>query len=46
VNALHDEVVKRGATIAVALATRPYGIRDFSVLDPNGVMVVFGQDWD
>ena len=46
VNALHDEVSKRGAKIDVAIQTRSYGIRDFSVRDPNGVMVIFGQDWD
>lgn len=46
VNALHDEVLRRGASIAVPIQTRPYGIRDFSMHDPNGVMVVLGQDWD
>jgi predicted enzyme related to lactoylglutathione lyase len=44
VNALYDEVRKRGAAIAVPIQTRPYGIRDFSMHDPNGVMVVLGQD--
>ena len=46
VNTLYEEVIERGAAIAVPLETRPYGIRDFSVNDPNGVMVVLGQDWD
>ncbi len=46
VNTLYEEVLKRGAAIAVPIQTRPYGIRDFSLLDPNGVMVVLGQDWD
>lgn len=46
VNALHAQVVERGADIAVPIGTRPYGVRDFSILDPNGVMMVFGQDWD
>jgi predicted enzyme related to lactoylglutathione lyase len=46
VNALYEEVVKRGAAIAVPLETRSYGVRDFSIRDPNGVMVVLGQDWD
>jgi catechol 2,3-dioxygenase-like lactoylglutathione lyase family enzyme len=46
VNALHDELTGRGVAIDVPIGTRPYGIRDFSVRDPNGVMVVFGQDWD
>ncbi len=46
VNALHAEVIGRGAPIAVPLGTRPYHVRDFAIRDPNGVMVVFGQDWD
>jgi catechol 2,3-dioxygenase-like lactoylglutathione lyase family enzyme len=46
VNALYEEVIGRGVPIDVAIDTRPYGIRDFSVRDPNGVVVIFGQDWD
>lgn len=46
VNALYEEVRKRGTAIAVPIATRPYGVRDFSINDPNGVMVVLGQDWE
>jgi predicted enzyme related to lactoylglutathione lyase len=46
VNALYDEVVSRGAHIVIPIGTRPYRVRDFSIRDPNGVEVVFGQDWD
>lgn len=46
VNALYDEVVRQGVAIDVPIDTRPYGVRDFSIRDPNGVMVVLGQDWD
>lgn len=46
VNALYDEVIARAAPIDVPIQTRSYGIRDFSVRDPNGVTVIFGQDWD
>ena len=46
VNALYEDVVRRGIAIDVAIGTRPYGIRDFSIRDPNGVAVVLGQDWD
>jgi predicted enzyme related to lactoylglutathione lyase len=46
VNTLYDEVVQRGAAIAVPIGTRPYGVRDFAIRDPNAVMVVCGQDWD
>jgi hypothetical protein len=43
VDALHREFKSRGID-AVEPADRPYGIRDFSVVDPNGVEIVFGQD--
>jgi predicted enzyme related to lactoylglutathione lyase len=46
VNALYQQYIEQGAAIAVPLETRPYGIRDFSILDPNDVLLVFGQDWD
>ena len=44
VNTLYEEVVQRGAAIAVPIGTRPYGVRDFALRDPNGVIVVCGQD--
>lgn len=46
VNALYADVTRRGAAIAVPIGTRPYHVRDFSIRDPNGVELVFGQDWD
>jgi catechol 2,3-dioxygenase-like lactoylglutathione lyase family enzyme len=46
VNALHEEIVARRVAIEVPIGTRDYGVRDFSIRDPNGVMVIFGQDWD
>jgi predicted enzyme related to lactoylglutathione lyase len=46
VNTLYEEIVRRGAAVAVPIGTRPYGVRDFAIRDPNGVMVVCGQDWD
>ena len=46
VNALYEEVTGRSVSIEVPIATRHYGVRDFSVRDPNGVVVVFGQDWE
>jgi predicted enzyme related to lactoylglutathione lyase len=46
VNTLYEEIVRRGAAVAVPIGTRPYGVRDFALRDPNGVMVVCGQDWD
>jgi predicted enzyme related to lactoylglutathione lyase len=46
VNALYEDVIRQGAVIDVPIETRPYGIRDFSIRDPNGIVVVLGQDWD
>lgn len=45
VNALYGEVIGRGVAIEVPIETRSYGIRDFAIRDPNGVMVVLGQDY-
>ena len=46
VDRVHREVGARGARITGEIGTRPYGIRDFCVEDPNGVTLVFGQDAD
>ncbi|MBT6146029.1 MAG: hypothetical protein HOH74_11400 [Gemmatimonadetes bacterium] len=46
VDGLHAEIIGNGAVVSVELMDRPYGIRDFSVTDPNGVAIVFGQDID
>ena len=45
VEALYADVRERGAEIETPIGTRPYQIRDFSTRDPNGVLLVFGQDW-
>jgi predicted enzyme related to lactoylglutathione lyase len=44
VDAYHDEIVKRGAQVVSPPANQPYGIREFTVRDINGIGVVFGQD--
>ena len=44
IDAYYQEVVSRGALAAAEPADQPYGIREFSVQDVNGVGVVFGQD--
>lgn len=46
VDALYRQVIERGAVIETPVETRSYGVRDFSIRDPNGVMVIIGQDWD
>lgn len=45
VNAMYEDVIRQGAAIDVPIGTRPHRVRDFSIRDPNGV-VVCGQDWD
>ena len=44
VDAYFAEVVDRGAHVATEPTNQPYGIREFSVRDINGVVIVFGQD--
>ncbi len=44
VDAYYKEIKDRGAEIAVEPADHDYGVRDFSVRDPHGVTIVFGQD--
>ena len=39
VDAIHTEVTRRGLPIVEPLTTKPWGIRRFSVIDPNGVRV-------
>jgi ribosomal-protein-alanine N-acetyltransferase len=41
VDDLHDELGVRGAPIAAPLATMPWGMRELSVVDPNGIRVRF-----
>ena len=42
----YNEVKANGAEISAEIGDREYEIRDFSVIDNNGVTVVFGQDID
>ena len=44
VDAYYKEVVGRGAAVATEPADQPYGVREFSVEDLNGVGIIFGQD--
>ncbi|MBI1761995.1 MAG: VOC family protein [Acidobacteria bacterium] len=44
VDACHREVRERGAEITTEPGDRPYGVRDFSIRDPNGISIIFGQD--
>ena len=43
VDELHAEVAGRGAEILSKPATKPWGLRDFTVRTPDGHRIVFGQ---
>jgi uncharacterized glyoxalase superfamily protein PhnB len=43
IDALYDRLIARGVAIAVPIADRPYGMRDFSVDDPDGHRLDFGE---
>ena len=43
VDHLHAAVTGRGAHILSALATKPWGLREFSVRTPDGHRIVFGE---
>lgn len=44
VDAYFREVVARGAEVTGEPTDRPYRIREFTIRDPNGIDLVFGQD--
>ena len=43
IDTYYSEIVDRGADAAGEPRNQPYGIREFSVRDVNGVGIVFGQ---
>lgn len=43
VQALHDELVGRGAPISKPLGQRPWGTLDFHVEDPDGYILCFSE---
>jgi predicted enzyme related to lactoylglutathione lyase len=43
VDALHAEVAGRGAEILSRPATKPWGLREFSLRTPDGHRLVFGE---
>jgi uncharacterized glyoxalase superfamily protein PhnB len=42
-DALHDEIVRAGATIVYPPVVQPYGMKEFAVRDPDGYVLGFGQ---
>jgi uncharacterized glyoxalase superfamily protein PhnB len=43
-DALHEELVGRGCPIEVAPKDYDYGMREFSVRDPDGNRITFGEE--
>jgi len=43
---LYQGYSRAGAKITREPHVQPYGIRDFHVRDPNGLVLIFGQDVD
>ena len=43
IDALYAQLVARAVTVEEPIADRPYGMRDFTVIDPEGHRLVFGQ---
>jgi catechol 2,3-dioxygenase-like lactoylglutathione lyase family enzyme len=45
VQALHDELERRGAELVYGLTVQPYGMKEFAARDPDGYVLGFGQPW-
>jgi uncharacterized glyoxalase superfamily protein PhnB len=43
VDEVYQELIDRGAKILSSIENKPWGIRDFTVLTPDGHRIVFGQ---
>jgi len=43
VDEIYQEFIDRGATILSSIESKPWGIREFSVVTPDGNRIVFGQ---
>lgn len=43
VDEVYQELIDRAAVILSPIADKPWGIRDFTVLTPDGHRIVFGQ---
>ena len=46
VDTYYKEIVGHGAVVSSGPTNQPYGLRELSVCDINGVGIVFGQDID
>ena len=46
VDKVYEEFIERGAKILSNIENKPWGIREFSVVTPDGHRIVFGQPAD
>ena len=46
VDRLHDELNSKGANVQGEPVSRPWGLREFSVLDPEGNRLTFAQTFE
>ena len=44
VDEVYSDFIERGARILSKIADKPWGLREFSVITPDGHRIVFGQD--
>jgi uncharacterized glyoxalase superfamily protein PhnB len=45
-DALHAELTAKGANVEAAPVSRPWGIREFRVFDPEGNILTLGQPFE
>lgn len=45
-DALHAELLAKGARVQTEPVSRPWGLREFEVLDPEGNRITFGQPFE
>jgi uncharacterized glyoxalase superfamily protein PhnB len=45
-DALHQELISRGAGVSGLPVSRPWGLREFEVRDPEGNRITFGQPFE
>jgi len=45
VDEVYQELIDRGAKILSLIGNKPWGIRDFSIVTPDGHRITYGQIW-
>jgi uncharacterized glyoxalase superfamily protein PhnB len=43
VDEVYEDLIGRGAKILSSIASKPWGIREFSIVTPDGHRIVYGQ---